>query len=388
MSDICDLQNAFNTEFGKLPNHIVQAPGRVNLIGEHTDYNDGFVLPAAISLNNLVAVRRRGNSLVRIVAHDFDNAISAFDLAHPIEHDPSQPWSNYVRGMAQVVKDAGVPLGGMDMMITGTIPQGSGLSSSASLCVATGLAMESLFTDRSYDPTPLALMAQRAENDFVGMRCGNMDQLASAHGQEGHALLIDCRSLAVQPIPLPKGVAILIVHSGITRGLVEGKYNERRAQCEAVAQALGVPALRDISARELVAAKSRLDPVAYRRARHVISENARTLAAAEAMAEGDILSLGALMVASHASMRDDFEITLPAIDTLVQELVKVIGEKGGARMTGGGFGGAVIALLPEEKVEMVVQHVSARYRTPDGTPPIIMVERASAGASVLKGGAG
>lgn len=388
MSDIRDLQNAFSTEFGEFPDRIVQAPGRVNLIGEHTDYNDGFVLPAAISLNNLVAVRRRDDTLVCIVAHDFGNTVSVFDLAQPIEHDPAQPWSNYVRGMAQVMRDAGVPLGGMDMMIMGTIPQGSGLSSSASLCVATGLAMGALSTTEPHDPTTLALMAQRAENDFVGMRCGNMDQLASAHGQEGHALLIDCRSLAVQPIPLPKGIAILIVHSGITRGLVEGKYNERRAQCEAVAQALGVPALRDISARDLVAAKSRLDPVAYRRARHVISENARTLAAAEAMAEGDILSLGALMVASHASMRDDFEITLPAIDTLVQELVKVIGEKGGARMTGGGFGGAVVALLPEEKVEMVVQHVSARYRTSDGTPPIIMVERASAGASVLKGGAG
>lgn len=368
---------------GAAPDLAVRAPGRVNLIGEHTDYNDGFVLPAAIGLQSIVTVRRRPDRIVRLIAADFGDAVSEFDLAKPIARDADQPWSDYIRGVASILQAEGVDLGGLDMLIAGDIPQGSGLSSSASLSVASGMALGGLFAPCRFDATQIALIAQRAECDFVGMRCGNMDQLASAQGAAEHALLIDCRSLDVRPVALPAQTAILIVHSGISRGLVDGHYNERRAQCEAVARALGAAALRDVTREQLETAQPDLDPVAYRRARHVVTENARTLAAADAMATGDLVALGKLMAASHASMRDDFEITLPAIDGLVAELQNVIGPRGGARMTGGGFGGAVVALVAADAVETVVAHIEARFRTPEGQKPPIMVERAHAGASFL-----
>lgn len=368
---------------GGAPDLAVRAPGRVNLIGEHTDYNDGFVLPAAIGLQSVVAVRRRSDTIVRMIAADFSDAMSEFDLAAPLVRDPAQPWSDYIRGVATVLLDEGVDLGGVDMLVAGDIPRGLGLSSSASLSVACGMAFAGLFARGRFDATRIALIAQRAECDFVGMRCGNMDQLASAHGTADHALLIDCRGLDVRPVPLPDGMTILIVHSGITRGLVDGAYNERRVQCESVARQLGAAALRDVSLPALDDARAGLDPLAYRRARHVVAENGRTLAAARAMASGDLLSLGELMAASHASMRDDFEITLPAIDELVARTSVAIGRRGGARMTGGGFGGAVVALVETDAVQAVIGHIEAHYRTPNGAKPVIMVERARDGASFL-----
>ena len=368
---------------GGAPDLAARAPGRVNLIGEHTDYNDGFVLPAAIGLQSIVAVRRRPDNIVRLIAADFGDAVSAFDLAQPIARDASQPWSDYIRGVAAVLQAEGVGLGGLDMLVAGDIPQGSGLSSSASLSVASGMALGGLFAPGRFDATQIALIAQRAECDFVGMRCGNMDQLASAHGVAGHALLVDCRSLDVRPVAMPPDTAVLIVHSGISRGLVDGHYNERRAQCEAVARQLGAAALRDVTPGQLEAARADLDPVAYRRARHVVTENVRTLDAAAAMEWGDLMALGNAMAESHASMQGDFEITLPAIDRLVAELQDAIGGHGGARMTGGGFGGAVVALVEADAVEAVVARVEARYRTPEGSKPLIMVECAHAGASFL-----
>ena len=368
---------------GAAPDLAVGAPGRVNLIGEHTDYNDGFVLPAAIGLQSIVAVRRRSDGIVRLIAADFGDAVSEFDLAAPIAPDTAQPWSNYIRGVAATMQSDGVEFRGLDMLVAGDIPQGSGLSSSASLSVASAMAFGGLFAPGRFDPTAIALIAQRAECDFVGMRCGNMDQLASAHGLAGHALLIDCRSLDVRPVALPHGLAMLIVHSGIRRGLVDGAYNERRAQCERVAGHFGVAALRDVTPSALDAARGDLDPTAWRRARHVVTENERTLAAAKAMEAGDLILLGELMALSHASMREDFEITTPAIDRLVAELQRVIGGRGGARMTGGGFGGAVVALVEADAVAAVTAHVQATYHTPEGQRPAIMVERASAGASFL-----
>jgi len=368
---------------GAAPDLAVGAPGRVNLIGEHTDYNDGFVLPAAIGLQSIVAVRRRSDGIVRLIAADFGDAVSEFDLAAPIAPDTAQPWSNYIRGVAATMQSDGVEFRGLDMLVAGDIPQGSGLSSSASLSVASAMAFGGLFAPGRFDPTAIALIAQRAECDFVGMRCGNMDQLASAHGLAGHALLIDCRSLDVRPVALPHGLTMLIVHSGIRRGLVDGAYNERRAQCERVAGHFGVAALRDVTPSALDAARGDLDPTAWRRARHVVTENERTLAAAKAMEAGDLILLGELMTLSHASMREDFEITTPAIDRLVAELQRVIGGRGGARMTGGGFGGAVVALVEADAVAAVSAHVQATYHTPEGQRPAIMVERASAGASFL-----
>ncbi|MDE2371850.1 MAG: galactokinase [Burkholderiales bacterium] len=362
---------------------VVQAPGRVNLIGEHTDYNDGYVLPCAIGYRTLVAARPRADTLVRVAAADFGGAVDTFDLADHPQPRAAAPWADYVRGMAWAMREAGHALRGADLAIAGDVPQGAGLSSSASLQVAVGQAFKSLQGLDALDPTALAKLAQKAENDFVGCHCGIMDQLISARGVSGHALLIDCRSLAASPVPLPRDVAVLIVESRIRRGLVDSEYNRRREQCEAAARHYGVAALRDLDLAALEAGAAGLAATTLRRARHVVTENARTLAAAQALAAGDLAQVGRLMAASHASMRDDFEITLPAIDHLVEILATAIGGAGGARMTGGGFGGCVVALLPEERVDAARQAVATQYRSPAGEPARVHGCRAGAGAGVV-----
>lgn len=374
------LHRLFGEHFGAGPELVARAPGRVNLIGEHTDYNDGFVLPCAISRQTMVAARRRDDEQVRIVAGDLGGVTTAFSLSEPIQPDSAAPWSNYVRGVADGLLEAGLDLPGADLAIIGDMPQGAGLSSSAALENAAGLALAALAGQPDLDRSRLALIGQRAEHRFAGCQCGIMDQLVSARAVAGAALLIDCRSLECTPVSLPDDLAVMIVHSGIERGLVDGEYNLRRQQCEAAARHFGVTALRDLA--ELPVAGG-LDPVAYARARHVVGENARTLAAAEALRAGDLASLGALMAESHAAMRDDFQITLPAIDALVELLQQAIGSAGGARMTGGGFGGAVVALLPVAEVERVRAAVLAGYRTPAGEPPLIMIETPAAGASLI-----
>ena len=240
MSDLRSrVQAVFGEAFGGAPDLVARAPGRVNLMGDHTDYNDGFVLPAAIGVETMVAARKREDRQVTVVAADVGNARSTFSLDAPIAHAPDQPWSNYVRGVLATMQADGLELTGADLVVAGTIPQGSGLSSSASVEVAVATAFAAL-AGLSVDPTRLALLAQAAENDFVGTRCGVMDQLASALGERDHALLIDCRSLDCRPISMPADIAILIVHSGISRDLGDGAYNDRRARCEAVARHLGV----------------------------------------------------------------------------------------------------------------------------------------------------
>ena len=371
---------AFVAHFGSAPDLVARAPGRVNLLGEHTDYNDGFVLPCAIGPATMVAAKRRTDSDIRISAVDFDGATDAFDLNAPITQNADQPWADYVRGMVNALQHAGHRLTGADLAIAGNLPQGAGLSSSASLEVAVGQAMLAL-ADVKPDLTALAQTAQMAECDFVGTKCGIMDQLISARGKAGHALLIDCRSLSLTDVSVPEDVAIMIVHSGVTRGLVDGAYNERRAQCEAAAQVMGVKALRDADMAMLEAA--RLDNVTHIRARHVISENRRTLDAATALANADLQTLGKLMAESHTSMRHDFEITVPAIDSLVALLQSAIGREGGARMTGGGFGGACVAILPVLRVVEVTAAVESGYQAPNANKPLIMVERAGPGVSLM-----
>lgn len=370
---------AFRAAFGAEPALQVQAPGRVNLIGEHTDYNDGFVLPCAIDFGTCVAARPRDDDQVQIVAADCDGAIDRFCVGTAIPHHEHAAWANYARGMVQMLAARGLALRGADLAVAGDVPQGAGLSSSASFEVAIGQAFKSL-QGLALDPTELALTAQRAENEFVGCNCGIMDQLISARGQAGHALLIDCRSLDAEPVRLPPDLAVMIVHSRVKRGLVDSEYNTRRRQCEAAARHYGVPALRDVDLERLEAGAAGLDEVVYRRARHIVTENARTRAAAVALAEGDLVALGALMAASHASMRDDFEITVPAVDRLVEILRQAIGPQGGARMTGGGFSGCVVGLLPRGRVDAVRAVVEAGYRAPGGEAPTVWVCRASAGA--------
>lgn len=371
---------SFASTFGTAPDLLVRAPGRVNLIGEHTDYNDGFVLPCAIGPSTMVAASARSDGQVHIVASDFDNAEDKFTLEPGLQRNSAQPWSDYVRGMIMALQEHGYVLGGANIAIAGNLPKGAGLSSSASLEVAVGRAMLAL-SGTDIDHTRLAQIAQAAECDFVGTKCGIMDQLISAQGKTGHALLIDCRSLELTDAPIPDNVAIMIVHSGVTRGLVDGHYNERRRQCEAAAAAMGVSALRDANMDMLNAAG--LDATTTARARHVITENQRTLDAANALGRADLTALGMLMAESHASMRDDFEITVPPIDNLVSLLQAAIGSHGGARMTGGGFGGACVALLPVDMVETVTAHIIAGYTTPDGEAPLIMVERPGPGVAIL-----
>ncbi|MBX9886193.1 MAG: galactokinase [Novosphingobium sp.] len=367
----------FARSFGAPPARMVRAPGRVNLIGEHTDYNDGFVLPVAISVETRVAASPRSDRRIRVMACDFGGALAEWDLGAPYAANEAAPWADYIRGMTAAMIARGHPLVGADLAVSGTVPKGAGLSSSASLMVGIGRALAEL-AGLTLAPADIALMAQAGECDHVGMRCGIMDQLASACGAQGHALMIDCRSLAVRPVMLPEGAAILIVHSGVTRGLVEGAYNERRAQCEAAAAAVGVAALRDADMAMLEAAG--LDPLTLARARHVVSENARVLAAAEALAANDLAAMGDLMAASHASMRDDFQITVPAIDALVAELQALIGPEGGARMTGGGFGGAVVALCRADRADAVLAALT--YRKPDGSPPLVLRETACDGVGL------
>ncbi len=384
----------FERHYGTAPGCIAQAPGRVNLIGEHTDYNDGFVLPCAIDRQTWVAARARTDRQVRVVAADFHGATDVFDLDAPIARRADAPWADHVRGMAWAMRGAGHALTGADLLITGDVPQGAGLSSSASLALAIGHAFEWLAGQKAPEATALARLAQRSENTFVGVQCGIMDQLISAQGLAGHALLIDCRSLDCTPVALPEDVAVLIVHSGVQRGLVGSEYNLRRQQCEQAARHAQVPALRDLDLAGLMAAAARiplnvdgqqmaamLPELALRRARHVVSENARTLAAATALAAGDVRHMGELMAASHASMRDDFEITTPAIDGLVRILAHAIGPHGGARMTGGGFGGCVVALMLQARLGAAQRAVAAHYRAPGGQAAQQHVCRPSGGAS-------
>jgi galactokinase len=373
-------KQSFQTAFGFPPERLVQAPGRVNLIGEHTDYNDGFVLPCAINFGTLIAASARTDQLFRVVAADYQNEVDEFRLDQPIEPRADKLWANYVRGVVKYLQVHGLVLRGADLALSGDVPQGAGLSSSASLEVAVAQAAKTLHGFDNLSPADMALIAQRAENQFVGCNCGIMDQLISARGEAGSALLIDCRSLETKAVPLPADLAVMIVHSRVRRGLVGSEYNTRRQQCEAAATSFGIKALRDLDLATLVAHGTGLDSTVFRRARHVVTENQRTLDAALALAAGDLRHMGVLMAASHVSMRDDFGITVPAIDELVTILQQAIGANGGARMTGGGFGGCAVALMPLEKVAAVRQAVETLYRAPSGEAGTIYVCQASAGA--------
>ncbi len=370
--------DAFRARWGVEPDTLVRAPGRVNLIGEHTDYNDGFVLPCAIDLGTVVAAGRGGGAFVETIAVDQASECDRFALDAPIISVGG--WRDYGRGMAAMLGQR--TLVGARLAIASDVPPGAGLSSSAALEIAVGRALLEI-AGQTIATDALAIAARRAENEFVGAACGIMDQLISARGVAGHALLIDCRSLACRAVAMPGDTAIVVVHSGVRHTHVGGEYNARRAQCAAAARHYGVAALRDLDLATLEAGAHALDPLIYHRARHVVTENARTLAASSALATGNLRTMGALMAASHASMRDDFAITVPAIDALVAIADDVLGGQGGARMTGGGFGGCIVALAPRVAVGALTDAVRTRYRTPDGDAPEIYVCAASAGVAVI-----
>ncbi|MFP1882467.1 galactokinase [Lonsdalea quercina] len=372
----------FHQTFGFAPAAFVQAPGRVNLIGEHTDYNEGFVLPCAIDYLTVIAARPRYDSRIRVVAINYDQQQDEFELAQNIVPHPTFGWANYVRGTVKYLLMRGVNLTGMDMAIVGNVPTGAGLSSSASLEVAIGQTFKAL-NGLSLSQLELALNGQQAENAFVGCSCGIMDQYISAQGRAGHALLIDCRSLDHSLVKMPAGIAVMIVHSNVHRGLVDSEYNLRRQQCEAAARHFGVAALRDVSLDRFEQEKTGLDDLAMRRARHVITENARTLSAAEALTAGDMPRLSTLMRQSHLSMRDDFDITVPPVDTLAKLIQDEVGDTGGARMTGGGFGGCVVALVPSEMTRDISLVIEREYPRLTGLQPTLYISQPSGGAGLL-----
>jgi galactokinase len=373
------LLTRFEQQFGRPATHLAQAPGRVNLIGEHTDYNGGFVLPCAINFKTLVALRARDDQQVQVLALNAEGALDRLALGEALPKNDEMPWANYVRGVFETLRLDGHALCGVDIAIVGNIPQGTGLSSSASLEVALLAGLCGL-NGIAAEPAQWAVWAQQAENRFVGTQCGIMDMWISATAQAHCASLLDCRSLASETCHVPDGLQVVIVNSKIRRGLVGSEYNLRREQCEAAARHFGVASLRDVDLPQLLAAQGAMDPVVFKRAHHILSENARTLALAQALRGDDVATISRLMAASHASMRDDFAITVPAIDQLVAVVERVVGPRGGVRMTGGGFGGCVVALMPPELVPACEAALSLLYRSPDGVPAEVYRPTISAGA--------
>lgn len=373
----------FRQHFDYAPTHCFSAPGRVNLIGEHTDYNDGFVLPCAIDYQTVISCARREDNHIRVVAVDYDDSMDAFSLDEPILPLKEPLWPNYIRGVIKHLYQRHPEFKGMDMVISGNVPQGAGLSSSASLEVAVGTAVQQLWS-LPLTPAEIALNGQEAENQFVGCNCGIMDQMISALGQENHALLLDCRTLETRAVPIPDYAAVVIINSNFKRTLVGSEYNTRREQCDTGARLFNKPALRDVTLAEFTQVADDIDPQVARRVRHIITENQRTLDAAEALQRGDLAVMGRLMAESHASMRDDFEITVPQIDILTEIVKSVIGDRGGVRMTGGGFGGCIVALIPDDLVEPVRDAVAAQYHTRTGIHETFYVCHASQGASVCQ----
>ncbi|MBS9429024.1 galactokinase [Photorhabdus akhurstii] len=377
------VKDVFDLVFHYMPTHIIQAPGRVNLIGEHTDYNDGFVLPCAINYQIVVAAAKREDNIIRVVSVDYGNQLDEFDISQPIKFDENKMWANYIRGVVKCLLSRGYIFNGADIVVTGNVPQGAGLSSSAALETVIGETIKTLY-HLAISQTEIALNGQQAENEFVGCHCGIMDQLISAQGKKEHALLIDCRDLTTQTVSMPKDITVMIINSNKNRELVGSEYNIRRDQCEQAAALFGVKALRDVTLDEFEKRSVELDSIVAKRARHVITENERTLLAAKALAEGDMSLIAELMAQSHQSMRDDFEITVPEIDTLVDIVTQAIGKQGGVRMTGGGFGGCVVVLVPQTLVDVVKRAVEQHYFALIGLKETIYVCQASDGASLVE----
>jgi galactokinase len=373
-----DVVRHFVDRFGQPPQWVVRAPGRVNLIGEHTDYNDGFVLPLAIDRAIWIALRPRSDR--RVVVHSIDFA-GAGEFALDAFSNQKAGWIEYIKGTAWSLHEAGHALAGWEGVLAGDVPKGAGLSSSAALEMAAARAFAAV-GDIAWEPATMAKLAQRAENRWVGVNCGIMDQLISGCGRDGHALLIDCRTLAAEPVPFPPGSAVVVLDTVTRRGLVDSAYNERRSRCEAAAKAFAVPALRDIDLETFQQRAGELDEITRRRARHVISENARTLAAADAMRRGDLAALGVLMDQSHESLRDDYEVSSDALNAMV-EAARAHQACYGARMTGAGFGGCAVALIRAEAAEDFVARTAAAYQRKTGNTPAVYVCRATDGAEVM-----
>ena len=377
----------FTQAYGRPPRWLAAAPGRVNVIGEHTDYNDGFVLPMAIDRYTVIAAAPAANGANQIQLRSTAGAGAvSVDLTQPVKPAPKGAWSNYPVGVIAGFLARGAHLGGFDALVHSTVPLGGGLSSSAALEVATATLLESI-TGRKLDPVEKALLCQKAEHDYAGMPCGIMDQFISVMGKENHLLLLDCRSRKPELVPMSDpAMEFLVINTNVKHELTGGEYAKRRAQCEQAAKTLGVASLRDATADMLERARGRMNETAFRRARHVISEIERTLQAAEAVRASNWPTLGQLMYASHSSLRDDYEVSCPELDAVV-DIARAIGPKGGVigcRMTGGGFGGCAVALVRADKVDAISRRVAAEYEQRTKIEPASFVSRPAAGATLLK----
>ncbi|HCL91961.1 MAG TPA: galactokinase [Verrucomicrobiota bacterium] len=376
-----DFKQTCNRE----PQWIVAAPGRVNVIGEHTDYNDGFVLPMAIDRYTLIAAAPNGTTQITLRS-SAGQGQARVDLTSPLQPGTKGDWANYPLGVIAGFLARGLRPPGFDALIHSTVPLGGGLSSSAALEVATATLLE-VITGQKLDPVEKALLCQKAEHDYAGVPCGIMDQFISVMGKENHLLLLDCRSRRPELVPMSdSSVALLIVNTNVKHELTGGGYAQRRAQCEQAAQILGVPSLRDASEDLLQAARSRMDDVVFRRARHVIGEIQRTVQAAAEVRASNWPVVGQLMYASHASLRDDYEVSCAELDVVV-DIGRAIGPAGGVmgcRMTGGGFGGCAVALVRADQMAAISQRLAAEYEQRTNIKPTLFVSRPAAGAMVLK----
>ena len=393
LKDLADqTARQFVNVYGRQPCWIAAAPGRVNLIGEHTDYNDGFVFPMAIERYTIIAADRPNpdTKLIRLYSTHSDKP-AIIDLAQPLKPYLRGHWANYPLGVIAGFLAHGLNPGGFDALIYSTVPLGGGLSSSAALEVSMATLLE-IITGRKLDPVEKALLCQKAEHEYAGMPCGIMDQYISVLGQENRILLLDCRSRKPELVPMAdSAVTVLIINTNVKHELTGSEYPARRKQCEMAAKNLGVASLRDANSGLLEQARGRMDKDVFHRARYVVGEIERTVHAAQGVRAADWTTVGQLMYASHASLRDDYEVSCRELDAVVG-IARGIGIKGGiygCRMTGGGFGGCAVALVKSDAVKAITQKITADYKKKTGIEPTIFVTRPAAGASVLKGsGAG
>jgi galactokinase len=376
----------FEKHYGRAPRWIVAAPGRVNVIGEHTDYNDGFVLPMAIERYAIMAADNAAASgkISIYDTHFQENA--TIDVSAPVTKG-SPKWSNYIRGVIAGFQNRGQTIPALDVAFMSTVPLGGGLSSSAALEVCTATLLEAA-TGKRIDPVEKALIAQTAEHEFAGVPCGIMDQFISALGREGHLLLLDCRTRKTELVPMDDpSVSLLVINTNVKHELSGGEYAQRRAECEEAAKILGVPFLRDANADQLEHAKSKMTETVFCRARHVIGEIERTLHAAEGIRNSNWPTVGQFMYASHNSLRDDYEVSCKELDAVV-EIAEDIGYAGGVygcRMTGGGFGGCCVALVKTNSIESITKKITDDYKVKTGIEATIFCSRPAAGATIIKG---
>ena len=380
------LTERFHEMFGSEP-LIVRAPGRVNLIGEHTDYNDGFVMPAAIGYYTWVAAAKRNDRIVEAYSERFKEkfTLSLDKLSGP----PQRHWSDFIRGTAAILQAEGHILSGINLLIEGEVPLGAGLSSSASLEMATALAMTSI-SGVKVDRLELVKLCQKTEHQYVGTLCGIMDQFVSAFGKAVHALMLDCRSLEYKTLPIPSNVSLVVCNSMVKHELASGEYNRRRADCAQGVKLVrrhlpDVQALRDVEIEDLETWKEEMEPTVYRRCRHVVTENRRVVAAAQAFQSGEADCFGHLMYRSHASLRDDYEVSCKELDLLV-DLAAASPGVYGARLTGGGFGGCTVNLTRADAAVHFKSHIERTYHDATGMTPDVYICEPADGADVWLGG--